>query len=42
MNKAFIKYNKIVCVSGQFQGSITIVKEDIVATLTQKHEKNQA
>lgn len=40
MNKSVIKYNKIVCVNGQFSGSITTVQEDIVAMLV--HKKPQS
>ena len=38
MNKTVIKYNNIVCVSDQFQGSIATVQEDIVAMLDQKQK----
>ena len=38
MNKAVIKYNKMVCISGQFQCLISTVQEDIVAMFAQKHK----
>lgn len=39
MNKAVIKYNKIVCVSGQFSGSITTVQEDIISMIATKQKQ---
>lgn len=39
MNKAVIEYNKIVCVSGQFQCSITTIQENIVAMVGQKQKE---
>lgn len=39
MNKAVIKYNNIVCVSGQFSGSITTVQEDIIAMIANKQKQ---
>jgi len=39
MNKSVIKYNKIVCVSGKFSGSVTTVQEDIVVMLTHKQKQ---
>lgn len=41
MNKAVIKYKKIVCISRQCQGSITTVQEDIIALLAQNHRQNK-
>jgi len=41
MNKAVIKYNKIVCVSGNFSGSITTVQEDIIAMIATKQKTNK-
>lgn len=38
MNKAIIKYNKILCVSGQFRDSATTFQGDIVAMLRQRKE----
>ena len=39
MNKAVIKYNKIVCVCGKFSGSITTVQEDIIAMIATKQKQ---